>query len=83
MDSGRPRREQWRGSLGGIRGDSAVQAAAFAQAMGLDGMRLLTTEDTWEVTVMMALAQETAVKLTEMMELQAVMISNAVWKAVN
>lgn len=59
-------------------GDPAVEAAAFATLMGLDGMRLLTTEDEFEITMMNVLANKISEMKTRQMENQAAMIATQV-----
>lgn len=48
--------------------------------MGLDGLRLLTTEDPFEAKIIMALANKVAEMKTKQMQNQAAMIATEVGK---
>ena len=67
-----------RGIRGGIRAAAVVKAAATLCALGLDGMRLITTPDETESLVMQAVAQNTLEVLQARDKALAAEIANAV-----
>lgn len=61
-----------------MTGAAELRAAAFLQAVGLDGMRFLASTDRLETLVMQLLARETAKVLEQRDRAFAQLIGNAV-----
>ncbi len=57
---------------------AAVTTAAAAVAVGMDGMRILTTQDPTERLVLQAVAERATEFVRAQAETQAVLIANAV-----